>query len=62
MFGCAPEFYEWLYDKKKTVVREGRRPTGIYDPAIAVTVQRILEAGREAVQSGCSTVLPTAPR
>jgi predicted dehydrogenase len=51
----APEYFSRL-------VREGGTPTGIYDPAIALTVQRILEAGREAVRSGCSTALPTAVR
>ena len=51
----APEYFSRL-------VRERGRPTGIYDPAIALTVQRILEAGREAVRSGCTTVLPTAVR
>jgi predicted dehydrogenase len=49
--GSAPEYFSSL-------VREGRMPAGIYDPAIALTVQRILEAGREAVRSGCSTALP----
>jgi len=51
----APEYFSRL-------VREGGRPTGIYDPAIALTVQRILEAGREAVRSGCSTALPATVR
>jgi predicted dehydrogenase len=49
----APEYFSRL-------VREGERPTGIYGPAIALMVQRILEAGREAVQSGCGTALPAA--
>jgi predicted dehydrogenase len=48
----APEYFSRL-------VREGERPTGIYDPAIALMVQRILEAGRNAAQSGCSVALPS---
>jgi predicted dehydrogenase len=49
----APEYFSRL-------VREGERPTGIYDPAIALTVQRILEAGRGAIRSGCGTALSRA--
>jgi predicted dehydrogenase len=48
----APEYFSRL-------VREGGKPSGVYDPAIALVVQRILEAGRNAAQSGCSMALPT---